>query len=93
MLNGLAELCWYTPNRTDTCCAKELDFLYLHFCVQDTLNDRSTAAVEALLDGGWEGSRQGRDAKHVVMLTGDNPASANRIARLVGISDVRAVRQ
>ncbi len=65
----------------------------VHLSVQDTLNDRSTAAVEALLDGRWEGSRQGRDAKHVVMLTGDNPASANRIARLVGISDVRAVRQ
>ena len=59
---------------------------------QDTLNERSTAAVAALLDGRWEGSRQGRDAKHVVMLTGDNPASAERIARLVGIQDVRAVR-
>ena len=60
-------------------------------CLQDTLNERSIAAVEALMAGRWEGSRPGRDAKHVVMLTGDNAASAARIARLVGIKDVRAV--
>ena len=45
----------------------------------------------ALQEGRWEGSRRARDAKHVVMLTGDNPASARRIGRLVGISDIRAV--
>ena len=65
--------------------------MLLHDPAQDTLNERSTAAVAALLNGRWEGSRQQRDAKHVVMLTGDNPASAERIARLVGIQDVRAV--
>ena len=61
-------------------------------CLQDTLNERSIAAVDSLMKGRWKGSSPGRDAKRVVMLTGDNAASAGRIAELVGISDVRAVR-
>lgn len=60
-------------------------------CLQDTLDERSIAAVETLIKGRWEGSRPSRDAKKVLMLTGDNAASAARIARLVGIKDVRAV--
>ena len=53
---------------------------------------RSTEAVQALLEGRWKGSTPGRDSKHVVMLTGDNAASAGRVAGLVGISDIYAVR-
>ena len=83
---------WLKLDPSKPVCISTQRLLLLHDALQDTLNERSTAAVAALLDGRWEGSRQGRDAKHVVMLTGDNPASAERIARLVGIRDVRAVR-
>ena len=85
-------LSWSNVSSEQHLCVGASNLCWVHTSAQDTLNERSTAAVSALLDGRWEGSRQGRDAKHVVMLTGDNPASAERIARLVGIQDVRAVR-
>eukprot|EP00884_Botryococcus_braunii_P016766 jgi/Botrbrau1/3773/Bobra.0183s0008.1 len=60
------------------------------FKFQDTLQVRSAAAVKSLQDGTWSSSRAHRRPFQVIMLTGDNEASAQRISRQLGILDVRA---
>lgn len=58
------------------------------FLCEDTLRDASHAAVQELQSGRWDGSRRdnARNACEIVMVTGDNEASAARIANQVGIS-------
>ena len=61
------------------------------FLCEDTLRDASHAAVQQLQSGAWDGSRSPRPhhACDVVMVTGDNEASASRIADKVGIAPNR----
>ncbi len=60
------------------------------FAFEDTVHQRSAAALEDLREGSWLG--RGRKEKHVrvMMLTGDNEASAQRVAKQLKIDDVRA---
>lgn len=58
------------------------------FLCEDTLREASFAAVRELQSGQWDGSLKPnpRNVCEIVMVTGDNEASANRIADKVGIS-------
>ena len=60
------------------------------FVCEDTLRDASYAAVQNLQKGLWNGSKKPDPsaACDIVMVTGDNEASASRIAVSVGISKV-----
>jgi heavy metal translocating P-type ATPase len=64
------------------------------FTLEDTLRSVSVAAVSALQKGSWGGPESDATpavpsrACHVVMLTGDNEASAARIAGKLGIDHV-----
>jgi heavy metal translocating P-type ATPase len=53
---------------------------------QDSLREQSAEAVRALQEGSWAGRRAGAHACEVVMLTGDNAASAGRVASALGIA-------
>ena len=58
------------------------------FLCEDTLRDASLAAVQELHNGSWDTRARPpnpRNTCDVVMVTGDNEASANRIAEEVGI--------
>lgn len=62
------------------------------FLCEDTLRDASLAAVQELQSGSWDTrSRRPnpRNTCDVIMVTGDNEASANRIAEEVGIPATR----
>ena len=58
------------------------------FLCEDTLRDASLAAVQELQSGSWDNESRHpnpRSVCDVIMVTGDNEASANRIADQVGI--------
>lgn len=56
---------------------------------EDTLRGASHDAVQALQSGTWYRSGpKNSDACRVVMLTGDNEASAKKVAQSVGIQDI-----
>lgn len=62
------------------------------FAFEDTVHERSAAALQSLRQGSWLGRGRGRKEKEltVMMLTGDNEASAQRVAQQLDIQDVRA---
>lgn len=70
-----------------------LNYVWM-FTLEDTLRSVSAAAVSALQKGSWAGPQSTTApavpsrACHVVMLTGDNEASAARIADKLGIDHV-----
>lgn len=57
---------------------------------EDTVRQQSAAAVRSLQTGSWTGSASQANRMAVTMLTGDNEASAQRIARKLGITSVLA---
>jgi len=61
------------------------------FC-EDTIRDASFISVRKLLEGTWGHHRRQNmaDACEIVMVTGDNEASARRIANKLGISNVHS---
>ena len=60
------------------------------FTFEDTVHQRSAAALEALRKGSWFGRGRKEKRLRVMMLTGDNEASAQRVAEQLQIQDVRA---
>lgn len=61
------------------------------FTFEDSIHQRSAAALEALRHGTWQGSgRQGQRKLRVMMLTGDNEATARKVACELQIDEVRA---
>lgn len=60
------------------------------FAFEDTVHDRSAAAVKALREGSWRGRGHKDERLRVMMLTGDNEASAQRMGKQLQIDDVRA---
>lgn len=62
------------------------------FAFEDTVHERSAAALQSLRQGSWLGRERGRKESRltVMMLTGDNEASAQRVAQQLHIQDVRA---
>ena len=60
------------------------------FAFEDTVHERSAAALETLRQGAWRGRGSKQKQLRVMMLTGDNEASAQRVAQQLGIEDVRA---
>lgn len=60
------------------------------FAFEDTVHDRSAAAVKALREGSWRGRGRKDERLRVMMLTGDNEASAQRVGKQLQIDDVRA---
>ena len=60
------------------------------FAFQDTVHQRSAAALESLRKGSWLGRGNKEKRLRVMMLTGDNEASAERVAEQLQIEDVRA---
>ena len=60
------------------------------FALEDTVHQRSAAALEALREGSWLGRGRKEKRVRVMMLTGDNEASAQRVAKQLKIEDVRA---
>ena len=60
------------------------------FAFEDTVHQRSAAALQSLRQGSWLGWGQKERRLTVMMLTGDNEASAQRVAKQLQIEDVRA---
>ncbi len=60
------------------------------FAFEDTVHQRSAAALEDLRAGSWLGRGRKEKRLRVMMLTGDNEASAQRVAKQLRIDDVRA---
>lgn len=60
------------------------------FAFEDTVHQRSAAALEDLREGSWLGRGRKEKQVRVMMLTGDNEASAQRVAKQLKIDDVRA---
>ena len=60
------------------------------FAFEDTVHQRSAAALEDLREGTWLGRGRKEKRVRVMMLTGDNEASAKRVAKQLKIDDVRA---
>lgn len=60
------------------------------FAFEDTVHQRSAAALEDLREGSWLGRGRKEKRVRVMMLTGDNDASAQRVAKQLKIDDVRA---
>ncbi len=60
------------------------------FAFEDTVHQRSAAALEDLREGRWLGRGRKEKRVRVMMLTGDNEASAQRVAKQLKIDDVRA---
>ena len=61
------------------------------FTFEDSIHQRSAAALDALRQGTWQGSaRQTEKKLRVMMLTGDNEATAKKVARQLQIDEVRA---
>lgn len=57
------------------------------FVCEDSIRDASLAAVQSLRHGTWAGAPKKAECK-IVMVTGDNEASASKIADTLGISEV-----
>ena len=60
------------------------------FAFEDTVHQRSAAALEDLRQGSWLGRGRKEKRVRVMMLTGDKEASAQRVAKQLKIDDVRA---
>ena len=60
------------------------------FAFEDTVHQRSAAALGDLREGSWLGRGRKEKRVRVMMLTGDNEASAQRVAKQLKIDDVRA---
>lgn len=60
------------------------------FAFEDTVHEHSAAALQSLRQGSWLGRGRKERRLTVVMLTGDNEASAQRVAKQLQIQDVRA---
>lgn len=60
------------------------------FAFEDTVHQRSAAALQSLRQGSWLGRGRKERRLTVIMLTGDNEASAQRVAKQLQIEDVRA---
>ena len=60
------------------------------FAFEDTVHQRSAAALGDLREGSWLGMGRKEKRVRVMMLTGDNEASAQRVAKQLKIDDVRA---
>lgn len=60
------------------------------FAFEDTVHERSAAALQSLQEGSWLGRGHKEKKLTVMMLTGDNEASAQRVAKQLHIEDVRA---
>ena len=57
-----------------------MDKIHAAFVLEDEIREDAAELIEQLK----------RDGKHITLLTGDNAASANRIARMTGIENVHA---
>ena len=60
------------------------------FTFEDSIHQRSAAALEALREGTWQGPGKHKQKLRVMMLTGDNEATANKVAMQLHIQDVSA---
>lgn len=60
------------------------------FAFEDTVHERSAATLQSLRQGSWLGRGRKEKRLTVMMLTGDNEASAQRVAKQLHIEDVRA---
>ncbi|KAL3159617.1 putative cadmium/zinc-transporting ATPase hma1, chloroplastic [Trebouxia sp. C0009 RCD-2024] len=60
------------------------------FAFQDTVHEHSAATLHSLRQGSWLGRGRKQKRLSVMMLTGDNEASAQRVAKQLNIEDVRA---
>ena len=60
------------------------------FAFEDTVHQRSAAVLQSLRQGSWLGWGRKERRLTVMMLTGDNQASAQRVAKQLQIEDVRA---
>ena len=60
------------------------------FAFEDTVHQRSAEALEDLREGSWVGRGNKQKRLRVMMLTGDNEASAQRVAKQLNIQEVRA---
>lgn len=60
------------------------------FAFEDTVHEHSAAALHSLRQGSWLGWGRKERRLKVMMLTGDNEASAQRVAKQLQIEDVRA---
>ena len=64
--------------------------LILGFAFEVTVHERSAASLDDLREGSWLGRGRKEKRVRVMMLTGDNEASAQRVAKQLRIDDVRA---
>ena len=54
------------------------------------MHEGSAAAVQELQKGSWHHNKRNRKKLKLMMLTGDNEDSAQRIAKQLNIADVKA---
>lgn len=81
----------FTFAARDVICNSIVVFWRRLFTFADRVRDSSAASVSALQSGAWRsGAPKQADALRVMMLTGDSPASAARIGRLLGMDEVHA---
>ena len=60
------------------------------FTFEDTMHQGSAAAVQELQKGSWHHNNSNHKTLRLMMLTGDNEDSAQRVARQLNIADVKA---
>lgn len=60
------------------------------FAFEDMVHEHSAATLHSLRQGSWLGRGRKQKRLSVMMLTGDNEASAQRVAKQLNIEDVRA---
>ena len=60
------------------------------FTFEDTMHQGSAAAVQELQKGSWHHNNSSHKKLRLMMLTGDNEDSAQRVARQLNIADVKA---
>ena len=60
------------------------------FEFEDTVHQRSAESLEDLREGSWMGRGNQQKRLRVMIITGDNEASAQRVAKQLNIQEVRA---
>lgn len=60
------------------------------FMFEDSIHQRSAAALDALRQGAWHGPHKRKRKLRVMMLTGDTEATANKVAQQLHIDEIQA---